>query len=266
MIADGYALTIRPQCASASACEGSVALTRPIVFSVPTINITTASYYRDTPIVAAVCPLFTFVGAVSVSISNMVIACGSTNDEAKAPAILFENSASLHLELDTILATGWVLSTVLVMGGNFEVIPPTRATDLSGVASAVNVADSVYSDAVAITLSDYTGTLNVENMSRYARLVIAPDVGGNLTTANNTFLDITDASLLTAIYGRTVETELNADGDLYGYSRDTVNNLGKQMLMWAVISFVVLVVLAIVMYQNISSRYNTLEQLDKIEG
>ena len=267
MISNDYSIVIRPQCATAEPCEGDVRFTKPIVFNnLPNINITTAAYYSDIPIVAEVCPLFTFVGARVVSITNVKIQCLSTSNTDTAPAILFEKSADLDLTLDTVSATGWVLSTVLVLGGNFDVVPPTSSTAMSGTAKAVGVSKSVYSDAVSITISDYTGTLNVSEMDKYSRLIIAPDVGGNLTIGTNMYLDVTDASELTNIFGRPYETEFNTDGDMYGYTRDTIDGTAKQLLAWLSVAFIVLVGLALVMYQNVLARYQTYKRLESEEG
>ena len=169
----------------------------------------------------------------------------------------------MRLRAVNIDATHWVLSTLLVLGGDFSIVPPVTSTDMDGsVLKAVSVSQSTYPLPVAATLSEFKGTVNATGLANFTRVIINPEQDGSLLTGS-TPVDVTDTSSLTDIYGRQYEAEFDTDGDLFGYTSKDVDDTARQLAMWLLIIFIVLVLLAVVLNQNILARYNEIEALKR---
>lgn len=256
MIGPGYTVVVRPQCAAIAPCAGNVSISGPIVLTnIGSISISAAPYYADHPIIVTTCPLFHFIGSASVTIANLTIRCIGASDAEMAPAILFEKAYNLALHLSDITVTGAVRSAILVLGGNFDVVPPITSTTLSGSASKITVQTSEYIDAQALTLTDYTGTIDVEGLANFSRVTINPDAGGTLTLGSNNRIGVTNVAELTNIYGRTYETEFDSGTDTYALPASETKSIAKTLIVWLLLFLLFQIALGIVLYQDIYARY-----------
>jgi hypothetical protein len=212
--------------------------------------------HRGEMIVASVCPLFHFVGVSRVTISDLIIDCQGTSDIEAAPALFFESSASLTLELSNLMAYGWARATVLVRGGIFNVVPPTVATALYGSAANVSVSRTGrYIDAQAIVIGDFTGVFNVSGLANFTELTISPASGGSVWYPPYARLDITNMAVISNIEGTPITSEFNTNGDQYGFTSTEENNVGWIVARWMAIAFIFQAALALVLHQDLYARY-----------
>lgn len=221
LIGNNYTVIIRPQCASTAPCYAATIPLAGGLLVQHRESITITSDFTGALAVAA-CPLFTFNGLQSVTLHGLVIDCATTSTPATAPAILFTGSASLLLQLSHITAYQAVLSAVLVVGGRFDLVPPTPSTALAGTADTVGVPNSTYGDPVSLTLTDVGGRFDTSKLVQFTRVIITPAEANVLSPTDH--LDVTDMSLFTNIFGRVYNTILHTRGDLFGYTQQDEND------------------------------------------
>lgn len=251
LIGSMYNIIIRPSCTSAEPCEGNVSFTKPIVISnLASVNVTTASYYSDSVIRVATCPFLHIIGATSITLTNLMIECESTDNLELAPAILIQDSATLSLTISDVSAFGWVQATVMLYGGIPNLKLPVKLTQLTGQVSDVTISASVYTNPIAIVATDFSGVLNVTELPLYSRIVVAPGDGGSLVIGDNVWLDIVNPAELLNIYGTPLEVEFES-GDMYGFTEADVVGTEYSILIWLCISLAFMIGFSIMMFQNI---------------
>ena len=233
MIGQDYTIHVRENCMSIAMCSGEVSLSRPVVLS--NRGFIKLIGRDNNPIVTSQCPAFVLQNMEGIEIENINITClgVAPGYENQSPGILIENSESLLLNVKSLAVSGAVLSSLVVMGGNFDVLPVIRTTIMNGsVVSNVVISDSSYPNPVAVTMSDFTGIVHVDGMPPFSRLLVAPSKGGNVSyTPKEKHLDVINPSTLTNIFGTPYESEYVSKSDLYGYTSTDINNTGKQSLV-----------------------------------
>jgi hypothetical protein len=248
LIGSGYTVVVRSQCATAAPCpKDDIAFTAPIVFDRQ--HVLTIAGVGST-LVAKSCPLFTFVRLTSVTINDITIQCNSAANTDTAAAVSFSDSASTHLALANIIAMGYVLSTVLVMGGQDAL--PASATALSGAVGPISYTEQRYPDAVALTLTDFTGTLDCTKLTNFTRVIISPATGGALGMGYQV-LDVINSAAQTNIYGVEIEADLASGQDPFGYTGSEINASGLYVLLGLLGFLTTLVVVSTTMFQNVST-------------
>jgi hypothetical protein len=266
MIGNNYNIVIRPQCNSAEPCDGNVTFLHPITFTnIHTINISTAAYYSESPIYATVCPLFTIIGATHITLKNLNITCLSTSDTTTAPAILITKSGSLAMDIQDVTATQWVQSTVIIDGGNSDLIPPLLITKISGFLQRVSASHSYYADPQGVTATNFEGSLNVSGLENYTAVTVLPGIGGNLTLGTNNRLDISDVGNMLGIYGTPTVTEFVTGDDLFGYTQADVDELADAWAEWLGYFFAGQCILSVILFQNLTAKLNR-RKLATFEG
>ena len=207
-------------------------------------------------VITAACPLFHFIGALYVTISDLIINCETTSDTLTAPAILFEQSAVLSLEISNVMAYGWARATILVTGGIFNVVPPTGVTVLSGNATNISVSRTDrYIDAQAIVLTEFTGTFDVFGLANFTEITINPAPGGSLNYSASARLDITNMAEISNIEGRPITSEFDTNGDINGLTAAIENSTMLTLAKWLAYALLFMVALALALHQDFYARY-----------
>jgi hypothetical protein len=157
-----------------------------------------------------------------------------------------------RISIDGLHVSGVVLSAVLVLGGNYKINPPLTSTSLEGsVLGDITVVDSTYASPVVLTMSEFTGSVDVSTLPEFSRVLILPDVGGTLSYGTAR-LDIINPSQATNIFGMPYETEFDAGTDLYGYTRADIDAEQSYAITWLGSAILFLLVFGIVTNENVA--------------
>ena len=239
-IGENYSIHVRHNCDSVALCKGDVRLSVPVVLSDRGSVRLTGN--PATKIVAEQCPAFIFKRLTGLEVDGITIECNGVAPgyEATVPGIVVENSRSMLLRVKSLKVSNKVLSSLLVMGGDFDVVPVIASTEMNGsFVSNVVVQDSEFPNPVAVTMSDFVGTVDVDGMPQFSKLMIAPGKGGRIKYSNTALhLAVNDPSVFTQIFGTPYESEFVANRDLYGYTSQEINNTGRRSLL--ILSFIFL--------------------------
>lgn len=175
VIGRDYSLTIAKSCTSNLPCPNNPTTTfqTGVVFTNGVSNMIIKGQTNMEELVVRSCPAFTFEGTItSVSISSLTITCQS----GITSALLFQYSSNMKINIANVLTKGWILSGVLLSGGDFRTsqIPPILSTTISeSVFSNISVSQSVFRKFQAITLAQFNGDgIDLSGLARFTRLAI----------------------------------------------------------------------------------------------
>lgn len=266
MVSSGYTITVRSQCGSTSACDGDVNLTSPVTLT-GYDSITVKGHVNFSGVInIQTCPAFVFTNVKQVTVQNLNIYCNGTNNVNTAPAILIQHSATLQVTAEDILATGWVLSTIFVSGGDQTVTPVLDRTTITSPSRIANISigNSVFTQTYAVTLVDFSGVIDVTGLEPFTRVLMYPASGGSLTVPDDDTshrLIITNMAPFSMLEGHVISTEVTTDRDEYGYTQNDVDSTEKTLARYIALVALILFMIGIVANQRVILRHYEEEDL-----